>query len=236
MVSLSIPSATAETKVINQDVPVVYSPRLNGAPIIGTPSCNLTVSYNGTLLIPYGVMTYNAVSQTVNYTIPRTNITRTGEYSKVATCCIGTSCGTEQASFTVNKSGLETDSTLPFFYIGLLVISFGLFIFSLWSYKNLQASDSYNEFDELVQINWKKHFKPVLLILTICLFIWSVFNSWVVASNFLDLDGMSRILFYMWTYPIAVAPYLLGLWGLIFMYNVYKDFMKTLEIERFGNA
>lgn len=234
LISINV-SAEESYGKIAQDIELYKSVRFNGAPI-SNATCSITAFYNETVIIPYMNMSYNSNSETFNYTITNSLTQRSGVYPYDITCCANGLCTTEKNKLILTKTGTESTIQTAFFHFSMLLIAIGLFIFCLWIFFRVDGGDEYNDYDGLVAVNWKKYPKWLMALVGYYTFIWIMYSAYNISYGYLDIDGMSKVFYSLYIYPLGFAPWFFLIFITLSIYSGVRDLYNMKEIQRFGEA
>lgn len=220
---------------INQPIPISTSVRFLDGPI-DNATCTLTLSYNGTLVVPYRNMTFNNITYVANYTVLGSNTTNIGIYQRDITCCANSLCDTQTTYLEVNPSGNKVDGPGAFFQALFLFIGIGLCITFTILFIKIDGSDSYNDYGGLIAVNWKKYAKYSCLVLAVCTFIWINYTAWLISYYYSPTDAYSKIFYMMWAFPLRYWYIFAGISMMMFVYKIWEDMNNLLDVNRFGEA
>lgn len=218
-----------------QSVDLFKSVRFDGG-IIPNATCNITVFYNETVIVPFRMMTYDSNAQTFNFTIAQSLTQREGTYPYDIMCCANNICNTEQDDFKITKTGKASTIQGAFFQFSMLIIAICLFVFCMFVFFKIDGADTYNDYDGLIAVNWKKYPKYLMGFVGYYVFIWIMYSAWNISYFYLDIDSMSKVFFMMYNIPMSLTGIFFIIFILFSIYGAFSDLMKMKEIRRFGEA
>ena len=193
--------------------------------------CNLT-SINA----PAGnVITINQIgtrsSQTFNFTVGGGNYSEFGSYCHNIECYDGSTINSGDECYEVNYFGKELTSSQATIYIGLLgILIFTLFI-SFFGINALPASNTKDEEGRILSINYLKHFRLVLWLVSYFLLIAIIYLSSNIAFAFLSEQLFAKLLFAIFTVLLVLSPVVV----IVLMISFFVKFFHDKEFQRMLN-
>ena len=136
-----------------------------------------------------------------NFTFTSQEINATGKYSNYVTCEDQSFQDDDNFVFVVTPRGVINSTSTSIIYIISVFVSFFLFFISLWGAIRIPGSNKIDR-NGLIQVNYFKHVKLLLGLLSYFFFVWIMLLSFNISSNFLALNGAST--FFSWIYFFSV--------------------------------
>lgn len=184
--------------------------------------CNLTTINN-----PSNITTINQEGtknfQTFNFSIDGANYSDYGVYCHNIECTDGVKIESGQKCYEVNYFGKELTESQSILYLGLLgILIFTLFI-SFMGIRQLPDSNAKDEFGRIMSINYLKHFRLVLWLVSYFLFIGIVYLASNIAFAFLSEQLFAKLLFAIFTVLFVLSPVVVILIVLSFFVTFFHD-------------
>jgi len=184
--------------------------------------CNLT-----TINSPSNITTINQegtkTSQTFTFIIDKGNYSTFGVYCHNIECTDGTNVESGDKCYEVNYFGKELTSSQSTLYLGLLgILIFTLFI-SFMGIRQLPDDNAKDEYGRIISINYLKHFRLVLWLVSYFLFIGIIYLSSNIAFAFLSEQLFAKLLFAIFTILLALAPVVIICLMISFFVKFFHD-------------
>lgn len=187
---------SAITYRANNKIDIRHSVRVNDAPT-SSASCNITIyDPNSIVLVEYSPMSYSSSSQTYNYTLPSSNTSEFGEYNYDVTCLDGVFNKTDSFSFDISPNGKEYTISESITYIFVLLLTISLFILCFYSAMKIKSDNHRNDIGEIIQVNWKKHLKLLLIVMCYIILLWINYITWNITFAYISLP-ISRFFWFV---------------------------------------
>lgn len=186
--------ASAEsTYIVGEDAQISYAVRLNGG-VIESATCNITIlsPQKNIRYSQFAPMTYDATTKLHNYTLKADNITTEGDYCYTITCTYGGYNATGYDCITVTPSGRTASTAQSILYMFLLLITVGLFSFSMYWGFTIRGKNVRNSYNEVIEINWYKYLKIACWFISFFLFYFIIFLTQNIAFGFLNIPFVGR--------------------------------------------
>ena len=185
-------------------------------------NCNLT-----TINSPTGIIIINQVGtksfQTFNFTIDASNYSEFGIYCHNIECSDGSIINSGDKCYEVNYFGKELTSSQSTIYIGLLGILILTLFITFFSMNYLPASNVKDEYGRILSINYLKHFRLVLWLVSYFLFIAILYLSSNIAYAFLSEQLFAKLLFIIFSILLALSPVVIIVLMISFFIKFYHD-------------
>lgn len=193
----------------DKSLDIRHSVRIGGAPT-SAASCNITVfSPNKTVLVSFQPMSFSSTAQTYNYTVPSANVSQFGEYCYDVTCVASPLNQTDSFCIQVNPIGANSSVQESLIYIAMMIFIGILFCVCFYYGFMIPFSNTRNEYQEIIDINWKKYLKMFCIGMAYLLLVVEIYFVWNLSFGYLYLRSLSE--FFRTVYVILFSLS----WGII---------------------
>ena len=216
---------TAKT---GDNVQIIEKCTVDGFPCDEGYLCNVTVINPKQVTVLRNVAMINQTDNLYNITLNSSNSAEIGLYKKDATCDNGIFNGTSTSYFTLTSTGIKSTIAQSIFYAIMFVISFFLFVSSIFAAVRIPFSNKIQD-GILFDINYFKYAKMLLWVASYLLFIWVIYMTWIVSSSFLVLPLVSTFFFAILRFAIAFLFPAIVIFFL-FMFITYVEDVKLKKI------
>ncbi len=216
---------TAKT---GDNIEIIEYCSIDGFPCDQNFLCNMTVINPKRVTVITNDVMINQTDNFYNISLNSSNSAEIGLYEKTAYCDNGINNGTRTSYFTLTSTGIKSTIAQSIFYAIMFVISFFLFVSSIYAAVRIPFSNKIQD-GILFDINYFKYAKMLLWVASYLLFIWVIYMTWIVSSSFLVLPLVSTFFFAILRFAIAFLFPALVIFFL-FMFITYIEDVKLKKI------
>lgn len=218
LILITIPLTTAlDYPTHKQNTDLLFSITSNNA-----TGCNLTkINAPGELILIEQVGTKN--QQTFSFNVSSGNYSEFGTYCHKLECSDGATIESGEECYEVNYFGKELTDSQSTIYIGLLgILILSLFI-SFFSMRFLPDDNAKDEWGRIMSINYLKHFRLVLWLLSYFILIAIFYITSNIAFAFLSEQLFAKVLYSFFVILFALAPVVVIVLVISFFVKFYHD-------------
>lgn len=214
------------------DIDIRHSVRTDGA-TTSTAYCNITVFDPKWLtLVKFKPMSYDALAQTYNYTLPASNVSEIGNYCYDVTCNDAGYNTTQSFCFDVTVSGTEFTTSDAIAYVLLLAVGIIFLILFIYGSIVIPFENIKNTDEEIVKIAWKKHIKIFMIAMSYLTFAFVTYVMWNFSQGFIQLYAAERFFYFIYTTILALTLPFIVVAFILFLIFFIKDLQIDKKLER----
>lgn len=191
--------------------------------------CNITIFYpNTTMLVNNQLMTNQRSYH--NYSILPI---ASGDYQVIMLCRDGVLSGYSSFNFRITPSGEDATTGRALLYFLAIIVTFAILIFFVWLAFKVPTKDEYNSYGQLIQVNFRKHFREILFLMAYMMlvllffFLNRVTEDLAYSNTFTIFQTLSHI-------SVLLVPYILIMIALLWVVGVGYDIAKKGKIKRYN--
>lgn len=215
----------------NTDLNLNLGCSYNNTYCASTFDCNITIYNTNGIVINNKVMSETFFPQ-FNYTIPASNLSKTGLYYGRQVCCSSSDCDDYSFEFEVNAQGKEYGTIQGSIYIIMVLLLCGIFGFTLYAFIKIPFGNERTSEGNIYKINWKKYLKLFMFGISYVCFIGIFYFAWNISYGILEFEEMAGLFNFIYrTAYILIFPLMVFIFVITLINFVHDKKLEQL-IER----